>query len=179
VGKDVQPKQYINFYEKFIYKIKKHFYPTEKLTSHVRLYDSRRISDILEPNSVDCVFTSPPYFNCLDYTAYYAKIIFSILGVNREEIKKDLIQNFSEYKSDMKKVFKELYKVCKKGGSIIFVVGDKKVKGKTINGAEFFNEITPFNKVEVVNRRYSNSSSQVFDKLNNTQREEQIIIWTK
>ncbi len=179
VGKDINPKQYINFYDKLLYKVKKHHHPTSKGSSRAILSDARQISKIIKPASVDFIFTSPPYFDCLDYTAYYAKIIFPIIGLNRSEVRKDLIQTFKDYKEDMRKALKELYKVCKKGASIIFVVGDKKIKGKLINGAEFFQEISPFSKVEIINRRYSNSSSQVFDKLNKTQREEQVIIWTK
>lgn len=179
VGKDIEPKQYIDFYEKFLYKVKKHFHPTNEKSAEVELFDSRKISEIIPKNSIDCIFTSPPYFDCLDYTAYYAKIIFPIIGLERSEIRKELIQTFKEYKIDMKMVLDELYKVCKKGASIIFVVGDKKVKGELINGAKFFQEISPFDKVEVLTRKYSNTSSQVFDKLNKTQREEQIIVWTK
>lgn len=179
VGKDMNPKQEINFYDKFLQKVKKHFHPTEHNGSQVYLYDSRKISKIIKPNSVDYVFTSPPYFDCLDYTSYYGKIVYTILKSDRLKIKQQLIQNYNEYKEDMRKVLSELYKVCKKGATIIFVVGDKKIHGKVINGAEFFNEISPFKKCHVVERIYKGSSSQVFDKLNNTERKEQIIIWNK
>lgn len=179
VGKDMNPKQKINFYEKFLQKTKKHFHPTKLNGSKVYLHDSRKISEIIKPNSVDFVFTSPPYFDCLDYTSYYGKIVYNILKSDRLKIKQQLIQNYNEYKEDMRKVLSELYKVCKKGATIIFVVGDKKIHGKVINGAEFFNEISPFKKCHVVERLYNGSSSQIFDKLNNTKRKEQIIIWNK
>ncbi len=141
--------------------------------------DSRKLSSKIKPNSIDYVFTSPPYFDCLDYTAYYAKIIYSILDIDRLEIKSDLIQSFKSYEEDMTNVLKELYTVCKDGAQVIFVVGDKKVKGKVINGAEFFNNISPFKRTEIIEREYTGTSSQVFDKLNKTNRKEQIIIWTK
>jgi len=51
----------------------------------------------------------------------------------------------------------------KNGGQIIFVVGDKKIHGKIINGAAFFQKISPFKKVKVIERTYSGISSQVFD----------------
>ena len=66
-----------------------------------------------------------------------------------------------------------------KGARIIFVVGDKKIHGKLINGGEFINSLSPFNNVKFLERTYSGSSSQVFDKLNNTKRKEQIVIWEK
>ena len=78
----------------------------------------------------------------------------------------------------MHKVLLELKKICKVGAKIIFVVGDKKIHGTTINGAEFFSKISPFKKVQVIERSYKGSSSQIFDTLNKTQRKEQVIIWT-
>jgi DNA modification methylase len=178
VGKDINPKRYIDFYEKFSQKVKKHYYPI-KNKSVVYDLDARKLSEKIKLNSVDYVFTSPPYFDCLDYTAYYAKIIYDILEFDRDKIKVGLIQTFKEYEDDMRIVLQELYKVCKKGSKIIFVVGDKKIHGKLINGGEFFNSISPFKKVQFLERTYSGTSSQVFDKLNNTKRKEQIIIWEK
>jgi len=179
VGKDINPKRYINFYDKFIQKIKKHHFPVSKPNAQVIFGDARKLTKFIKPETVDFVFTSPPYFNCLDYTAYYAKIIYKILGYDRLTIKKSLIQTFKDYKTDMKKVLEELYKVCKKDAKIIFVVGDKKIHGKIINGGEFFNSISPFKNVQFIERSYSNSSSQIFDAINKTNRKEQIVIWKK
>lgn len=178
VGKDIQPKRYIDFYEKFEQKVKKHYYPL-KNNSKVYECDARNLTQIVPFESIDYVFTSPPYFDCLDYTAYYAKIIYDILGFDRLVIKDGLIQSFKDYKENMAIVLDELYKVCRVGAKIIFVVGDKKIHGKLINGGEFFNSISPFKNVKFIERTYSGSSSQVFDKLNKTTRKEQIIIWEK
>jgi DNA modification methylase len=178
VGKDITPKRYINFYDKLEQKIVKHYYPINN-RSQIYSQDARELSKVIKPNSIDFVFTSPPYFDCLDYTAYYAKIIYDILNFDRETIREGLIQSFKEYEQDMTKVLQELYKVCKKGAKVIFVVGDKKIHGKLINGGEFFNRISPFKKVTFLERSYSGTSSQVFDKINNTKRKEQIVIWEK
>jgi len=90
-----------------------------------------------------------------------------------------LIQKYSTYEDGMKEVMKNLYSVAKKGAKIIFVVGDKKVHGEIINGAEFFNKISPFKLIEVVERVYTNTTSQVFDEINKTTRKEQIVVWEK
>ena len=180
VGKNIEPKRDIDFFEKLLHKVKKHYFPLESSSSSkIIKCDSRKLSSKIKPDSIDFVFTSPPYFDCLDYTAYYAKIIYSILDIDRLEIKSDLIQSFKSYEEDMTNVLKELYTVCKDGAQVIFVVGDKKVKGKVINGAEFFNNISPFESAKIIEREYTGTSSQVFDKLNKTNRKEQIIIWTK
>ena len=79
----------------------------------------------------------------------------------------------------MKRVLYKLYDVLKPGGQVIFVVGDKKIHGKVINGAEYFQAISPFKNYSIVERSYSDTSSKVFDAINKTERKEQIVIWTK
>lgn len=180
VGKDIQPKQYINFYDKFLRKVAKHVYniETEK-RSQIFLHDSRKLTTLLPVSSVDYVFTSPPYFDALDYTAYYGQIIYELFKINRVDIKKDLIQNAKSYKEDMQIVLGELVKVTKDNALIIFVVGDKKIKDDIINGGEFFSDLLHHAPNTVIERQYTGSSSQIFDKLNKTTRKEQIVIWDK
>lgn len=178
VGKNITPKRYIPFYDKFKLKVKKHFFPISN-NSQVFYNDTRLANTFIPKNSVDFIFSSPPYFDCLDYTAYYAKIVYDILGYDRPQIKDVLIQDFRNYKEDMHKVLLSLHDIMKPKGQVIFVVGDKKIHGKVINGAEFFNEISPFKHVQTIERSYSGTSSQIFDQLNNTSRKEQIVIWEK
>ena len=101
VGKNIDPKRYICFYDKLRAKVKKHFFPI-KNDSIIYQSDTRTVNQIIRANSIDFVFTSPPYFDCLDYTAYYAKIVYEILGVDRISVRSELIQDFSNYKKDMK-----------------------------------------------------------------------------
>ncbi len=181
VGKDINPKREIDFYEKFLEKVNKH-HPDGEINngkSKVILGDSREISKFISEKSIDFVFTSPPYFDCLDYTSYYGKIVLNILGYNRIKIKKELIQNTKTYKEDMKKVLNEIDRVTKDNAIIIFVVGDKKIGQKIIKGSEIFSEMFEHKPNKIIEREYTNSSSQVFDKLNKTKRKEQIIIWDK
>lgn len=178
VGKNIEPKRNIDFHSKLRGKLKKHYFPIEP-GSKVFYHDSRLLSEVIPEDSIDYVFSSPPYFDCLDYTMYYARFAYDILGIDRVAIKNTLIQNFNNYEEDMRVVLNELYKVCKKGAKIIFVVGDKKIHNKLINGAEFFNSISPFTCEQVVERTYTGTSSQVFDSINKTERKEQIIIWKK
>lgn len=180
VGKNIEPKTYINFFDKFISKAKKHsqYFINDKYThSEIIHGDSRKLSDFIKEKSVDFVFTSPPYFDSLDYTAYYGKLIYEIFGKNRAEIKQQLIQHSETYREDMRLVLEELDKVTKNNALIIFVVGDKKVKNKVINGGEFFNNIKKASYI--AERTYTGTSSQVFDVLNKTKRKEQIVVWDK
>lgn len=180
VGKNIEPKTYINFYDKFLKKIRKHskYLIDQTFEDSVIIQaDSRKLSDFIEPNSIDYVFTSPPYFDGLDYTSYYGKLIYEIFKVDREEIKHQLIQHIKSYEDDMRIILKELDIVTKDDSLIIFVVGDKKIKGNIINGGEYFNKIKKASYI--LERSYSKSSSQLFDTLNNTSRKEQIVIWDK
>lgn len=176
VGKNFPTKQYVDFYKKFREKVSKHHFPITS-ESVVQLGDSRKIASLLQANSCDIVFTSPPYFDCLDYTSYYAKIVFDVLGWERQQVRSELIQSFREYDMDMKQVFGELSQVVRPGGLIIFVVGDKKIHGKVINGGDFFREIAPWKHFRTIERSYSGTSSKVFDSINKTDRREQIVMW--
>ncbi len=139
--------------------------------------DSRKLSEMIESHSIDFVFTSPPYFDGLDYTAYYGKLVYEIFEIDRVEIKKNLIQYVDTYETSMRAVIEELEKVTTENALIIFVVGDKRVKGEVINGGDFFRNIREASYIE--ERSYSGSSSQVFDVLNKTKRKEQIVVWDK
>lgn len=180
VGKDIHPKRYINFFDKLKIKTKKHFFTLEndnKVTIHQK--DARDLSKYVKVNSIDYVFTSPPYFDALDYTAYYAKFVFPILNIDRLKVKKDLIQSTKTYEKDMNQVLNEILRVTKDNALIIFVVGDKKIGGEIINGGEFFSTMLHHQPTKIIERTYSGSASQVFDVLNKTQRKEQIVIWDK
>lgn len=181
VGKNIDPKLYIPFYEKFMQKALKHLpdYKIKNLQTSLFQNDSRRLSSLIETNIIDYVFTSPPYFDGLDYTAYYGKLIYWILGVDRTEIKNGLIQSVSTYEDDMRVVMNELIKVTRDDALIIFVVGDKKIGNEVINGGDFFSKLLHHKPNQVIDRVYTGTSSQVFDKLNKTFRREQIVIWDK
>lgn len=179
VGKDMNPKRYIDFYEKFLQKIKKHYFPVKSGMGKIHFGDARNLKPFLKPKSIDVVFSSPPYFDCLDYTAYYARIVYSFLEVNHLDIKGELIQQFSSYKDDMAAVMEQLDRVLVPGGKVIFVVGDKKVHGKVIQGEAFFDEISPWKKVSSIERSYKGTSSAIFDSINKTERKEQVLVWQK
>jgi len=179
IGKIIKPLHYVNFYKKFLLKVKKHIrFVDGNHPAKIIQYDARKLSDVIEKESVDYVYTSPPYFDALDYTSYYTKIIYDLdEDFDRAYIRKNLIQTFSTYSEDMKIVLSEIKKVTKKGAMIVFVVGDKKTKEGIISGGKFFSELTSWKPKHIVEREYTGSSSQIWDKINKTKRKEQIIVW--
>lgn len=179
IGKAAEVKNNIDFFSKFLMKLKKHAHPIPPNNSKIHHGDARKMSEFIKKGSVDFVYTSPPYFDALDYTSNYTRIVHDVFGNDVGKLKKSLIQSFDSYAEDMKKCFEEIKKVTSDNAVIIFVVGDKKKGNKVINGGEFFKEIIEENPSYVVEREYSGTASKIWDKINNTQRKEQIIVWDK
>lgn len=169
----------IDFFSKFLMKLKKHAYPVDTNNSRVIEGDAKKLSEYFEPKSINLVYTSPPYFDALDYTSNYTRIIHYIFENDISILKKKLIQNYHTYARDMKLCFEEIKKVTTDDAVIIFVVGDKKKGSKVINGGDFFSEIIPERPSYITERSYTGTASNIWDKINKTNRKEQIIVWDK
>jgi len=179
IGKISNNKRYINFYDKFLTKLKKHYYPVKVNNSKIILNDTRILSKLIKKESIDFVYTSPPYFDALDYTSNYTRIIHYIFENDVKKIKDKLIQNFDNYSKDIEVCLNEIVKVTKKDGLIIFIVGDKKKKDIIINGGEFFSKILENKPNFIIERTYNGTASKIWDSINRTERKEQIVIWDK
>ncbi len=179
VGRLSDEKRYVNFTDRFLYKISKHGFPLPNDNAKVIMGDTRNLGKLIPPKSVDIVYTSPPYFDCLDYTSYYTRIVHYIFENDYEHIKTGLIQNRATYEQDMVACLNEIENVTTDDAVIIFVVGDKKIKGEVINGGEFFTRISKHKPVHILQREYTKTASKIWDSINKTQRREQIIVWDK
>jgi 16S rRNA G966 N2-methylase RsmD len=178
VGRINEPLKDVDFYSTFLRKVKKHIEFVQGTPSvAVHTHDTRNLSKIVKKSSIDVVYTSPPYFDALDYTGYYSKIVMELLDINRAEIRQGLIQRYSTYREDMKKALHAIDEVLHDQSLVIFVVGDRKVHKKLIRGADFFREIAPWHDPYIVEREYTKTPSSVWDKVNMTQRKEQVIVW--
>jgi 16S rRNA G966 N2-methylase RsmD len=178
IGRVNEPLRRIDFYSTLLRKARKHVEflnngPPAKIHTH----DTRLIHEIVEEESVDIVYTSPPYFDALDYTSYYSKIVLEILEMDRANVRKGLIQRYSTYREDMREALLAIDRVVHDESIIIFVVGDRKVRGELIRGSDFFSEIAPWEHSNIIEREYTNTASGLWDKINKTQRKEQIIVW--
>lgn len=179
VGKNIEPKLYVDFRLKFAAKVKKHYSLNTNPAYMVTAADARELPQVFAEGKFDYVLTSPPYFDALDYTAYYSKIIYGILGVDRQIVRKDLIQTARKYEEDMRTVMEGILRVTHSSSIIVFVVGDKKTAHGVVNGGEFFSELLHHRPNHVHERGYTKSSSQVFDAINRTSRKEQIVMWDR
>ncbi len=172
-------KRYVNFVDRFLYKILKHGYPLPTNNAMVKLGDARKLCDLLPRKSVDIVYTSPPYFDCLDYTSYYTRIVHHVFATDYQRIKKGLIQHRATYEQDMIECLDAITEITTEDALIIFVVGDKKVGGEVINGGDFFRRLAKHSPVDIVEREYTKTASKIWDGINKTRRKEQILIWDK
>ena len=177
-GKITSPLRDVDFYSMLLRKAKKHIqYVRGTPLAHIYNHDTRYIDEIIPPKSIDVVYTSPPYFDALDYTGYYTKLVMEILGIDRADVREGLIQRYSTYRQEMKKALRALDVVLQDESLVIFVVGDRMVHGKLIRGSDFFKGIAPWDDPYVVERRYTQTASGIWDKINTTNRKEQVIVW--
>ena len=177
-GRINEPLRRIDFYSTLSRKVRKHAeFLNNGPLAEIYNHDTRQIHEVVQEKSVDIVYTSPPYFDALDYTNYYSKIVLEILDMDRAAVRKGLIQRYSTYRDDMEKALIAIDRVVHNESLIIFVVGDRKVRGKLIRGSDFFTDIAPWDNSYIVEREYTNTASGLWDKINRTQRKEQIIVW--
>ncbi|MFX1440387.1 MAG: DNA adenine methylase [Promethearchaeota archaeon] len=178
IGKLNPPLRQVDFYKIVMRKARKHIiYVRGQPNATIHQYDTRRVYDIIPEHSIDIVYSSPPYFDALDYTGYYTKIVMEVLGMDRGGIRDGLIQRYSTYTDDMKLALKAIDRVVREDAIIIFVVGDRMVHRELIRGSEFFTEIAPWSEPYIVERSYTNTPSKMWDKINKTHRKEQVIVW--
>ena len=99
--------------------------PTKQVVHHA---DSRNILKYVEPNSVDLVVTSPPYWDILNRRRTADKR--DIKGYS--ESKDDLgnIEDYQEFLENLKQVFSEVYKAMKPNSRCVSVVMDLRKKDK-------------------------------------------------
>ncbi|MHA2042964.1 MAG: DNA adenine methylase [Candidatus Thorarchaeota archaeon] len=108
VGKLNPPLRQVDFYKMLMRKARKHIvFVRGSPQATIHQYDTKRIYDIVPENSIDIVYCSPPYFDALDYTGYYTKIVLGVLGSDRGLIRDGLIQRYSTYREDMATALKD------------------------------------------------------------------------
>jgi DNA modification methylase len=113
--------------------------------SKAMLLDSKLCTSFLEEESIDLVFTSPPYPNTYDYYLYHKHrmnwleydVKFSMnmeIGSRREF--SSLKRPKEKFDSDMLNILKSVEKTVKYGGHIILVMGDGRIQGEKYDAKE-------------------------------------------
>jgi SAM-dependent methyltransferase len=129
-------KFYFARMKRMIHDIKK--MKTKKCKTIIAEGDARSIR--LEDGAIDCVITSPPYLNKIEYTKIYRIEEFLFFGgreasdhslrsfigskAEPEAIFEGLPGSANAYFHDMRRVLRELHRVCKDGAKLAIVVGN-------------------------------------------------------
>jgi len=144
----------------------------------IEVGDSRKIK--LQDNSVDGIITSPPYSIALDYVQ---NDIHSLkdLGYDVLKMRDDFIgvrgngRNRVElYNEDMKKSYKEMYRVLKPDKYAVIVIGNATYQGQEIKTAEF-----TIKYMEGLGFRLEKNINKIIFGLYNVMKKENILIFKK
>jgi len=119
------------FGKMFKYKIRKMLHDLKKSPlpfAPVKAEQADARSLPLEDNSVDLVITSPPYLNKIEYSRMYKLELSLFFGLPPTQLRSFVGTRVDEgieaaYWTDIGKVLSELYRVCKSGAKVCWVVG--------------------------------------------------------
>ena len=107
--------------------------------SKVLQEDATHMSSI-EDSSIDCIITSPPYFNVINY-AYDNRLRLWALGYDHKMVQHNLCQtsSVSKYSDFINSSLQEMYRVLKDDSWAVIVVGDVKKKDATTKKSFYLN----------------------------------------
>ncbi|MHA2244389.1 MAG: DNA methyltransferase [Candidatus Hodarchaeales archaeon] len=116
----------------------------------IKLGDSRNLS-FLPNETIDCIVTSPPYVNALDYNRIH-QYNMSILGYDYRAFAKAEIgahghhisnrwRLLTEYLADMFHSISEMVRIMKRNGVICIVIGDSCIEYERIQSHIHFKEL--------------------------------------
>lgn len=112
--------------------------------------DTRQLSKLLPESSVDFVLTSPPYANSYDYYLYhkhrmlwlgydYVPVMEAEIGSRREF--SSLKAPSEKFSADLVDCFLAVRRVMREGARAVVLIGDSRVRGGWLNGAEVMEEV--------------------------------------
>lgn len=127
--------------------------------------DSRDLS--LKTSSIDAVVSSPPYYHTLDYV-HSNRLRLWLSGQDdsmQEELSANLIQQRSSYLDQMDLIGKEMRRVLKNNGLLVFILGDVHLTPKkSLNTAQDISdryEEIGFKKIDIINDQIPASKTTI------------------
>ena len=144
----------------------------------IEIGDARNIK--LQDNSVDGIITSPPYSIALDYVQNdihslidlgydVLKVRNSVIGVRGNG--KNRIELYNE---DMKKSYKEMYRVLKPNRYAVIVIGNAVYQGQEIKTVEF-----TVDYMQSLGCKLVHNINKIIFGLYNVMKKENVLIFTK
>lgn len=127
--------------------------------------DSRDLS--LKTSSIDAVVSSPPYYHTLDYV-HSNRLRLWLSGQDdsmQEKLSANLIQQRSSYLDQMDLIGKEMRRVLKNNGLLVFILGDVHLTPKkSLNTAQDISdryEEIGFKKIDIINDQIPASKTTI------------------
>lgn len=104
--------------------------PIISLSEKVMYCGQSSVQDLVLPERLDCLITSPPYMNALDY-GRDNRLRLWLLNQNRPDDVDHISGGFSGFRASIAALARELQSKLKPGGHCIFVIGEKDTR-KTV-----------------------------------------------
>lgn len=127
--KDLYPEMYL--YREVFPRLKAKIYrtykrpPNDKKTIAAGKHVYTRVEKLAFPKQVDCMITSPPYMNMLDYSRDNRLRLWFLTGCNVKERKQEAMNNKDDFIRGMQLLASKCSEIIKPGGYAILIVGDK------------------------------------------------------
>lgn len=90
-----------------------------------------RVQDVELPSNFDCLITSPPYMNSLDY-GRDNRLRLWLVGTDKPETLDELTGGFTAFQSAMEVLATKLERQLKPGGYAVFVIGDRQTRRSSV-----------------------------------------------
>jgi len=91
--------------------------------------------------TVEAIISSPPYFGALDYARDNRLRLWFLGCEDWKELDASLTANTRVYLPQMAACLEEMYRVLKRGGSCVLVLGDVEREGETRRTAEILADL--------------------------------------
>ena len=98
--------------------------PRTNISEHVVAIRRSSVEYVTLPNAIDCVITSPPYMNALDYERDN-RLRLWFVGANRSVLLDQRLKRVTGFTRTMRAVARQLVQRINRGGHCVFVVGDR------------------------------------------------------
>jgi len=192
--KNIKPNDTTRIFQRALLKMIKGMKNFNKrckdVSVHIKCADVRKL-DFLEDESVDLIVTSPPYLNAWDYHLYH-RFRMLWLDMDPNELRKQEIgahlehsydvKSVDRYISDMKLAIKEMYRVLKRGGYSVIVIGNSIVKGKKVDSDAILTKVSEkigFKLTTSIKRNIDASSKSFNPQLGNIKSESILVLSKK
>lgn len=129
------------------------------------LQNAKKCDEVIKPNSIDLILTSPPYPNTYDYYLYH-KHRMNWLGYDVKYSMKAEIGSRREFSSlkkpqekfddDLYEIFEACNKLLKNDGRVVIVMGDGRIQGKTYEAKANIERICSRLNWKLVDYSYTN-----------------------